>query len=79
MCARNENSITLQKPIQQTRLSYGKEITLAVLVKFLLLGGLWWLFFAGNKQPVDGDIIAHKLFGDQQAVTVPQKNKDGQK
>jgi hypothetical protein len=55
MCARNENSIALQKPIQQTCLSYDKEITLAVMVKFLLLGGLWWLFFAGHKQPVNGD------------------------
>jgi hypothetical protein len=76
MCARNENSIVLQKPIQQTRLSYGKEITLAVLVKFLLLGGLWWLFFAGNKQPVDGVIIAGKIFGVQQSVISSEKNQE---
>jgi hypothetical protein len=42
---------------------FGWEITLAVLVKFLLLGGLWWLFFAGNKQPVNEAIIADKIFG----------------
>jgi hypothetical protein len=72
MCARNENSIALQKPIKQPRfLSYGREITIALLVKFMLLGCLWWLFFKGHKQPVDGDIIAAKLFGeDQPAIQV---------
>jgi len=34
MCAKNENSIGLQNPIKQPRLlSYGREITIALLVK----------------------------------------------
>ncbi len=77
MCARNENSIALQKPIKQPRfLSYGREITIALLVKFMLLGCLWWLFFKGHKQPVDGDIIAAKLFGENQPVIQMQKSQE---
>ncbi|WP_394752938.1 cytochrome oxidase putative small subunit CydP [Crenothrix sp.] len=58
-------------------LSYSKEITLALLVKFLLLGGLWWLFFSGNKPPVNGAIIAEKIFGAQHSTTISQQNKEG--
>ena len=77
MCARNENSIVLQKPIKQPRfLSYGREITIALLVKFMLLGCLWWLFFKGHKQPVDGDTIAAKLFGENQPVIQMPKSPE---
>lgn len=77
MCARNENSVVLQKPIKQPHfLSYGWEITIAVLLKFLLLGGLWWLFFAGNKQAVDGGIIADKIFGAHDPVIISKQNKE---
>lgn len=77
MCARNENSIALQKPIKQPRfLSYGKEITIALLVKFMLLGCLWWLFFKGHKQSVDGDVIAAKLFGENQPVIQMPKSPE---
>lgn len=58
------------------KLSFGWEITVAVLVKFLLLWGLWWLFFAGNKQPVDGDIIASKIFGAQNPSSISKQNKE---
>ncbi|WP_087143048.1 cytochrome oxidase putative small subunit CydP [Crenothrix polyspora] len=57
-------------------LSYSKEITLALLVKFLLLSGLWWLFFSGNKPPVDGAIIAEKIFGESHPAVISQKNKE---
>lgn len=57
-------------------LSYSKEITLALLVKFLLLGGLWWLFFSGNKQPVDGEVIADKLFGEHHPALTSTLNKE---
>ena len=77
MCARNENSIALQKPIKQPRfLSYGREITIALLVKFMLLGCLWWLFFKGHKQPVDVDTIAAKLFGENQPVIQMPKSPE---
>ncbi|NOU22329.1 MAG: hypothetical protein HOO93_11185 [Methyloglobulus sp.] len=78
MGARNENNIVLKKPTKQARFSpYSREITLAVLVKFLLLAGLWWLFFAGHKQPVDEVVIAAKIFGanqpEIQAPKTPEK------
>ena len=77
MCARNENSLALQKPIKQPRfLSYGKEISIALLVKFMLLGCLWWLFFKGHKQAVDGDIIAGKLFGETPSLIKIQKSPE---
>jgi len=76
MYARNESSVVQQKPSKQPRfLSYGREISMALLVKFLLLGGLWWLFFAGNKPPVDGTVIAGKLFGLQGQVVISKENK----
>lgn len=78
MCAGNKNSLALQKPIKQPSfLSYGREITIALLVKFLLLSGLWWLFFAGNKQAVDEAVIAGKIYGDQGQVIISQKNQEG--
>jgi hypothetical protein len=80
MCARNENSIALQKPIKHPRfLSYGREITIALLVKFMLLGCLWWLFFKGHKLPVDGDVIAAKLFGENPTVIQLQKSPENPK
>lgn len=48
--------------------TFGKEITVAVVLKFLLLAGLWWMFFKGHKQPIDDGIIAAKLFGDPQTI-----------
>jgi len=76
MCARNENSVMLKKPKKQPHfLSYGREISIALLVKFLLLGGLWWLFFAGNKTPVNGAVIADKIFGLQGQVVISMENK----
>jgi hypothetical protein len=56
--------ITLFKKTPIDNNGFRREITAAVVFKFLLLAGLWWLFFKGHKQPVDGDIIAAKLFGD---------------
>jgi hypothetical protein len=60
--------------------TFGQEITLAVVLKFVLLAGLWWLFFKGHKQPVDGGNIAAKLFGasptEIQARPPPWRNRN---
>lgn len=77
MYFRNVINLMLQKPIKHLHLSsYSREITLALVVKFLLLGGLWWLFFAGNKQPVDEAAMAGKLFGEQSSSTFYQTNQE---
>lgn len=77
MYFRNVINLVLQKTLNPPRFSsYSREITLALLVKFLLLGGLWWLFFAGNKQPVDDASMAGKLFGEQNSFTSYQKNQE---
>lgn len=39
------------------------EMTLAIIIKFTLLGLVWWLFFAGQKVKVDEEKITHRLFG----------------
>ncbi len=64
------------KKLTSRPISFSLEITVALLMKFLLLAGLWWLFFAGNKQPVDGAIIADKIFGVQQSVISSEKNQE---
>ncbi len=63
MSVGNEMFASFYKKINGDKASFSKEITAAVVLKFLLLAGLWWLFFKGHKQPVDGGIIATKLFG----------------
>ena len=73
MCTGNENSLTIKQPRYS---SYGREITIALGLKFLLLGGLWWLFFAGNKQPVDEAVIAGKIYGVQSQVVISKENKE---
>lgn len=76
MCARNENSIVPQKPTKQPRfLTYSREIAIALGVKFLLLGGLWWLLFAGNKQAVDGAVIAGKIYGVQGQAVISKERR----
>ncbi|MGJ0484050.1 MAG: cytochrome oxidase putative small subunit CydP [Methylomicrobium sp.] len=37
------------------------DLTLALLIKFCLLGILWWSFFAGKKVPIDAGQTAHTL------------------
>lgn len=64
------------KKLASRPISFSLEITAALLLKFLLLAGLWWLFFAENKQPVDGAIIADKIFGVQQSVISSEKNQE---
>lgn len=66
---------SLFKKTASHKRSFGSEIAAAVLVKFLLLWGLWWMFFAGNKQVVDGEIIANKIFGAYSPVITSKKNK----
>ncbi len=67
----------LKKPRKQPFFSsYSREITIALLVKFLLLGGVWWFFFAGKKQPVDGATIAGKIFGETRSVIIFQKDQE---
>jgi len=54
--------------IQLFNSAFSREITVALAVKFLLLGLLWWLFFAVNKQPVNSKLVADKLLGSGQFV-----------
>ena len=73
----NDGLLTLFfKKLTGRKTSFGLEITVAVLVKFLLLGGLWWLYFAGNKQPVDEAVIADKIFGTQDQVIISKEHRN---
>lgn len=45
-----------------------RDLTLALLIKFCLLGILWWSFFAGKKVPVDAGRAAYAL------LDVPMKH-----
>jgi hypothetical protein len=56
--------------------SFSLEISLALLVKFLLLAGLWWVFFAGKKQLINEEIIAGKIFGEGRSVTVSPSSQE---
>lgn len=76
MSATNMIPVSWFKKINRHNSTFGKEITTAVVLKFLLLAGLWWLFFKGHKQPVDGDVIAAKLFGENQPVTQMPKSPE---
>ena len=77
MYFRNVINWVLQKPGKHQPLSsYSREITLALVVKFVLLGGLWWLFFAGNKQPVDDAAMAGQLLGEQRSSTFYQTTQE---
>lgn len=64
-----------KSPVKTTKLyaqspisSFSREITVALTVKFLLLGILWWFLFAGKKQPVNDGLVANKLLGAEQTV-----------
>jgi DMSO reductase anchor subunit len=52
--------------------SLSREILAALIVKFILLSGLWWLFFAGNKLPVD-DQRVHTLFFNESEGSIERK------
>jgi hypothetical protein len=69
-------SFTGFKKTQVDNTAFRKEITAAVVFKFLLLAGLWWFFFKGHKQTVDGDIIAGKLFGETPSLIKIQKSPE---
>jgi cbb3-type cytochrome oxidase subunit 3 len=75
MFASNRFPLIIKK-ITGCELSFGWEITLALVVKFLLLGGLWWLFFAGQKHPVNEASMASKLFDEQSSSTFYQTNQE---
>jgi cbb3-type cytochrome oxidase subunit 3 len=38
-----------------------RDLTLALFIKFCLLGILWWAFFAGKKVPVDAGQAARAV------------------
>jgi hypothetical protein len=77
MYFRHVINLMQQKPIKRHLLSsYGRDITTALVLKFILLGGLWWLFFAGHKQAVNEAAMAGKLFGEQNSSTFYQKNQE---
>lgn len=48
-----------RKPAENANLA--RDLTLALFVKFCLLGILWWTFFAGKKVPVDAGQAARAL------------------
>jgi hypothetical protein len=76
MSANHRQFHMLFKKIAGREFSFGMEIAVALLVKFILLGGIWWLFFAGQKLTVDNSIIADKMFGDHRSVIISQKNQE---
>ncbi|MEY3107285.1 MAG: hypothetical protein RIT35_1463 [Pseudomonadota bacterium] len=56
--------------------SYRWDISIALLTKFLLLGLVWWVFFAGHKQPVDSAIIGDKFLGEHPTIITTKQNKE---
>lgn len=42
---------------------FPREITFAIIIKFLLFGLVWWLFFAGQKIKVDEQQLTTRLLG----------------
>ena len=60
----NKNGATSDK------VELSREIAAALVVKFCLLGLVWWAFFAGRKIVVDDGSIARRLL-DESAVTAP--------
>lgn len=52
----------------KTKNHFAKEITLALLIKFALFGLVWWLFFAGQKVPVNEVRLAQRLFAQDSSV-----------
>ena len=54
-------------------MSFSKEITLALIIKFALFGLVWWLFFAGQKIHVDETRLSEHLLG--VPVTQPKQPK----
>lgn len=43
--------------------NFSCEMTLAIIIKFMLFGLVWWLFFAGQKVKVDEEKLTNRLFG----------------
>ena len=56
--------------------SFGLEIAAALLVKFVLLGGIWYLFFAGQKITVDDSMIADNMFGNHRSAVISHKDRE---
>jgi hypothetical protein len=77
MSANNSLFSLFFKKIAGREAVFSLEIAIALLVKFLLLGGLWWLLFEGKKQFVDEAIIVDKIFGVPSSVIISQKNQEG--
>jgi len=73
---RDESSLGFIKTPMTFRSAYSREITIALLVKFILLGALWWFLFAGNKQTMDEWRVAGKIFDEQQPVIPAQINQE---
>jgi hypothetical protein len=69
----NRMPVFMIEKIKNEKAAFGREIIAAVMLKFLLLAGLWWFFFKDHKQPVDGNLIAAKLFNGVTAVNQQQK------
>lgn len=76
MSANNSWLSLFLKKIAGCQTVFGWEISVALLLKFLLLCSLWWLFFAGKKQLVDEETIAEKIYGELHSVNIIQKNQE---
>ncbi|WP_436231525.1 cytochrome oxidase putative small subunit CydP [Candidatus Methylomicrobium oryzae] len=50
-----------KKPDGPGNANLARDLTLALFIKFCLLGILWWAFFAGKKVPVDAGSVAQAL------------------
>lgn len=66
----------LIKKTDKNESSFKWEITAAVLLKFVLLGGLWWFFFADNNQQVNESIMAGKILGETYLLTHYHNTKE---
>lgn len=71
------NRITTDKTsIHRSHSVFCREISLALAIKFLILGILWWFFFAGTKQPVNDELVANRLLGLEQTVISSSIHQD---
>lgn len=50
---------------------FGKEMTIALIIKFSLFALVWWLFFAGQKIHVDEANLTQRLLGEPSTSAKP--------
>ncbi|EIC28239.1 cytochrome oxidase putative small subunit CydP [Methylomicrobium album] len=50
-----------KKPDGSGNADLARDLSIALCIKFCLLGILWWAFFAGKKVPVDAGSVERVL------------------